>query len=103
MTKKIDKKTNKKAAEEGLRHHNNQPTHIAMTKKTDKKTNKKNQKAAEEDVDLNKKDAKTVAKLAAQIPYHEGRDEYDEVDKIQSQIEAIRNKARETARAARTK
>jgi len=46
-----------------------------------------------------RKDAKKVSKLEAQIPYHEGRGNKDEVDKIKEQIDAIWEKAREAAMA----
>eukprot|EP00586_Coscinodiscus_wailesii_P006708 CAMPEP_0172478184 /NCGR_PEP_ID=MMETSP1066-20121228/1971_1 /TAXON_ID=671091 /ORGANISM="Coscinodiscus wailesii, Strain CCMP2513" /LENGTH=61 /DNA_ID=CAMNT_0013237519 /DNA_START=84 /DNA_END=269 /DNA_ORIENTATION=- len=51
----------------------------------------------EEEIQLSKKDAKKVAKLEAQIPYHEGRGSKDEVDKIKQQIEAIWEKTRAAA------
>lgn len=41
-----------------------------------------------------RKDAKKVTKLEAQIPYHQGRGNTDEVDKIKNQIESIWAKAR---------
>lgn len=44
-----------------------------------------------------RKDAKKVSKLEAQIPYHEGRGNQEEVAKIKEQIEAIWEKAREMA------
>ena len=44
---------------------------------------------------LYRKDAKKVSKLEAQIPYHEGRGNQEEVAKIKEQIEAIWEKARE--------
>ena len=43
----------------------------------------------------NRKDAKKVAKLESQIPYHEGRGSMDEVEKIKAQVKAIWDKARE--------
>jgi len=46
-----------------------------------------------------RKDAKKVAKLQAQIPYHEGRRNTEEVEKIKNQIEAIWKKTREAATA----
>jgi hypothetical protein len=42
-----------------------------------------------------RKDQKKVDKLNAQIPYHEGRGNKDEVGKIKEQIDAIWEKARE--------
>lgn len=44
-----------------------------------------------------RKDAKKVSKLEAQIPYHEGRGNLEEVTKIKEQVEAIWEKAREEA------
>jgi len=55
--------------------------------------NKKQQK--EEEFTLSKKGAKKVAKLEAQIPYHQGRDEKDEVEKIKEKVIAIRKKEME--------
>jgi hypothetical protein len=46
-----------------------------------------------------RKDAKKVHKLEAQIPYHEGRGNKDEVEKIKQQIDAIWTKTREAALA----
>jgi hypothetical protein len=46
-----------------------------------------------------RKDLKKVTKLEAQIPYHEGRGNKDEVVKIQEQIQNIWQKAREEAQA----
>uniref|UniRef100_A0A7S4MM42 Uncharacterized protein n=1 Tax=Odontella aurita TaxID=265563 RepID=A0A7S4MM42_9STRA len=43
----------------------------------------------------NRKGAKKVAKLEAQIPYHQGRDEKDEVEKIKEKVIAIRKKEME--------
>ena len=40
-----------------------------------------------------RKDAKKVAKLESQIPYHEGRGNKDEAEKIRQQIKAIWDKA----------
>jgi len=51
----------------------------------------------EEEVVLNKKDQKKVSKLEAQIPYHQGRNNLEEVEKIKEQINAIWAKAREAA------
>eukprot|EP00529_Nitzschia_sp_RCC80_P001309 CAMPEP_0113492032 /NCGR_PEP_ID=MMETSP0014_2-20120614/27862_1 /TAXON_ID=2857 /ORGANISM="Nitzschia sp." /LENGTH=93 /DNA_ID=CAMNT_0000385841 /DNA_START=200 /DNA_END=481 /DNA_ORIENTATION=- /assembly_acc=CAM_ASM_000159 len=47
----------------------------------------------------NRKDAKKVAKLEAQIPYHEGRGNKDEVSKIKEQVEEIWRKTREAVDA----
>jgi hypothetical protein len=47
----------------------------------------------------NRKDAKKVSKLEAQIPYHEGRGNKEEVEKIKNQIDAIWEKAKEAAMA----
>lgn len=44
---------------------------------------------------LYRKDQKKVGKLEAQIPYHEGRGNFEEVDKIKEQIAAIYTKAKE--------
>mmetsp|Transcript_25464 Transcript_25464/g.75005 ORF Transcript_25464/g.75005 Transcript_25464/m.75005 type:complete len:94 (+) Transcript_25464:769-1050(+) len=46
-------------------------------------------------VTSNRKGAKKVAKLEAQIPYHQGRDEKDEVEKIKEKVIAIRKKEME--------
>jgi hypothetical protein len=46
-----------------------------------------------------RKDAKKVSKLEAQIPYHEGRGNKDEVEKIKEQIASIWEKTREAAMA----
>ena len=46
---------------------------------------------------INRKDQKKVTKLQAQIPYHEGRGNKEEVVKIKEQIEAIWEKAREAS------
>lgn len=51
--------------------------------------------AKAEEVTLSKKDQKKVDKLEAQIPYHEGRGNLDEVTKIKDQVEAIWAKAKE--------
>ena len=40
-----------------------------------------------------RKDAKKVQKLEAQIPYHEGRGQKDEAEKIRQQIKGIWDKA----------
>ena len=42
-----------------------------------------------------RKDAKKVHKLESQIPYHEGRGNNEEVEKIKAQIDAIWAKTRE--------
>eukprot|EP00557_Chaetoceros_sp_GSL56_P010332 CAMPEP_0176478354 /NCGR_PEP_ID=MMETSP0200_2-20121128/1139_1 /TAXON_ID=947934 /ORGANISM="Chaetoceros sp., Strain GSL56" /LENGTH=62 /DNA_ID=CAMNT_0017874281 /DNA_START=87 /DNA_END=275 /DNA_ORIENTATION=- len=55
--------------------------------------NKNKQK--EEEVTLNKKDQKKVDKLTAMIPYHEGRGNKEEVEKIKQQIDDIWQKAKE--------
>eukprot|EP00529_Nitzschia_sp_RCC80_P039135 CAMPEP_0113450962 /NCGR_PEP_ID=MMETSP0014_2-20120614/6098_1 /TAXON_ID=2857 /ORGANISM="Nitzschia sp." /LENGTH=62 /DNA_ID=CAMNT_0000342313 /DNA_START=2192 /DNA_END=2380 /DNA_ORIENTATION=+ /assembly_acc=CAM_ASM_000159 len=52
-----------------------------------------------EEITLSKKDAKKVAKLEAQIPYHEGRGNKDEVSKIKEQVEEIWRKTREAVDA----
>jgi hypothetical protein len=44
-----------------------------------------------------RKDAKKVSKLEAQIPYHEGRSNKEEVEKIKQQVAAIWKKTRDTA------
>lgn len=46
-----------------------------------------------------RKDAKKVSKLEAQIPYHEGRGNKEEVEKIKQQVETIWAKTREAALA----
>ena len=43
----------------------------------------------------NRKDQKKVSKLEAQIPYHEGRGNKEEVDKIKEQVKDIWAKAAE--------
>lgn len=58
--------------------------------------NKKKQQV-EVEFALNKKDTKKVGKLEAQIPYHEGRGNKDEVAKIKNQIDSIWTKARAAA------
>ena len=45
----------------------------------------------------NRKDQKKVTKLEAQIPYHEGRGDKEEADKIRQKIDAIWAKAKEAA------
>lgn len=42
---------------------------------------------------LSRKDLKKIHKLEAQIPYHEGRGNMDEVAKIKGQVDAIWAKA----------
>lgn len=42
-----------------------------------------------------RKDLKKVTKLEAQIPYHEGRGNKEEVTKIKNTVEAIWDKTRE--------
>jgi hypothetical protein len=44
---------------------------------------------------LYRKDQKKVDKLTAQLPYHEGRGNMEEVTKIKGQIESFWEKARE--------
>ena len=46
---------------------------------------------------VNRKDQKKVTKLEAQIPYHEGRGEKEEAEKIRQKIDAIWAKAKEAA------
>jgi len=48
-----------------------------------------------EDATLSKKDLKKVTKLESQIPYHEGRGNKDDVQKIKEQIEKIWVKTKE--------
>eukprot|EP00565_Helicotheca_tamesis_P002345 CAMPEP_0185741106 /NCGR_PEP_ID=MMETSP1171-20130828/38780_1 /TAXON_ID=374046 /ORGANISM="Helicotheca tamensis, Strain CCMP826" /LENGTH=62 /DNA_ID=CAMNT_0028413051 /DNA_START=595 /DNA_END=783 /DNA_ORIENTATION=+ len=55
----------------------------------------KKNKNKEEELVLSKKDKKKVSKLEAQLPYHEGRGNQEEVDKIKAQITDIMEKARE--------
>ena len=43
---------------------------------------------------FNRKDNKKVLKLQSQIPYHEGRSNKEEVEKIRNQVDAIWEKAR---------
>jgi hypothetical protein len=43
-----------------------------------------------------RKDLKKVTKLEAQIPYHEGRGNKEEVEKIKEQIAGIWEKAKES-------
>jgi hypothetical protein len=45
----------------------------------------------------NRKDQKKVDKLAAMIPYHEGRQNAQEVEKIKQQIDDIWKRTREAA------
>jgi hypothetical protein len=44
-----------------------------------------------------RKDQKKVSKLEAQIPYHQGRGNMEEVEKIKQQVAGIWEKAREAA------
>eukprot|EP00526_Cylindrotheca_closterium_P026238 CAMPEP_0113653344 /NCGR_PEP_ID=MMETSP0017_2-20120614/28527_1 /TAXON_ID=2856 /ORGANISM="Cylindrotheca closterium" /LENGTH=63 /DNA_ID=CAMNT_0000566327 /DNA_START=113 /DNA_END=304 /DNA_ORIENTATION=+ /assembly_acc=CAM_ASM_000147 len=60
---------------------------------------KKKTQPKEEEITLSKKDLKKVTKLEAQIPYHEGRGNKEEVEKIKAQIEGIWTKTREAAMA----
>ena len=53
-----------------------------------------NKKVVEEEITLSKKDQKKVAKLEAQIPYHQGRGDMEEVEKIKGQVEVLWAKAR---------
>ena len=53
--------------------------------------------AKEPEITLSKKDQKKVDKLEAQIPYHEGRGNKEEVEKIKEQVAAIWAKTREAA------
>jgi len=46
---------------------------------------------------LNRKDNKKVTKLTSQVPYHEGRGEKEEVEKIKQQIETIWQKTRDAS------
>ena len=46
-----------------------------------------------------RKDQKKVSKLEAQIPYHQGRGNTAEVDKIKEQVASIWTKTREAALA----
>eukprot|EP00543_Licmophora_paradoxa_P000609 CAMPEP_0202450070 /NCGR_PEP_ID=MMETSP1360-20130828/8725_1 /ASSEMBLY_ACC=CAM_ASM_000848 /TAXON_ID=515479 /ORGANISM="Licmophora paradoxa, Strain CCMP2313" /LENGTH=65 /DNA_ID=CAMNT_0049068205 /DNA_START=134 /DNA_END=331 /DNA_ORIENTATION=- len=55
----------------------------------------KKNKVKEEEIALSKKDAKKVAKLESQIPYHVGRGNTDEVEKIKGQIDKIWQKTRD--------
>eukprot|EP00751_Fragilariopsis_kerguelensis_P009783 CAMPEP_0170797704 /NCGR_PEP_ID=MMETSP0733-20121128/25790_1 /TAXON_ID=186038 /ORGANISM="Fragilariopsis kerguelensis, Strain L26-C5" /LENGTH=65 /DNA_ID=CAMNT_0011148659 /DNA_START=194 /DNA_END=391 /DNA_ORIENTATION=- len=56
---------------------------------------KPKQKVVEEEMALSKKDLKKVTKLEAQIPYHEGRGNKEEVTKIKNKVDAIWDKTRE--------
>uniref|UniRef100_A0A7S0GET3 Uncharacterized protein n=1 Tax=Proboscia inermis TaxID=420281 RepID=A0A7S0GET3_9STRA len=49
----------------------------------------------EVEITLSKKDKKKVDKLTAQIPYHEGRNNKEEVEKIKDQVRDILIKTRE--------
>jgi len=55
----------------------------------------KGKKQVIEDAKLSKKDLKKVTKLESQIPYHEGRGNKDEVQKIKDQVEKIWIKTKE--------
>mmetsp|Transcript_46048 Transcript_46048/g.55425 ORF Transcript_46048/g.55425 Transcript_46048/m.55425 type:complete len:131 (-) Transcript_46048:177-569(-) len=57
----------------------------------------KNKSMKEVEITLSKKDQKKVDKLSAQIPYHEGRNNKEEVEKIKNQVDAILTKTREAA------
>eukprot|EP00592_Proboscia_alata_P015150 CAMPEP_0194394342 /NCGR_PEP_ID=MMETSP0174-20130528/123803_1 /TAXON_ID=216777 /ORGANISM="Proboscia alata, Strain PI-D3" /LENGTH=130 /DNA_ID=CAMNT_0039190133 /DNA_START=764 /DNA_END=1156 /DNA_ORIENTATION=- len=57
----------------------------------------KNMSVTEGDITLSKKDLKRVDKLSAQIPYQEGRNNKEEVEKIKNQVDAILTKTREAA------
>ena len=57
-------------------------------------------KSKEPEIQLSKKDAKKVSKLEAQIPYHEGRGNKEEVEKIRQQIADIWQKTKEASWAA---
>mmetsp|Transcript_20052 Transcript_20052/g.30390 ORF Transcript_20052/g.30390 Transcript_20052/m.30390 type:complete len:140 (+) Transcript_20052:75-494(+) len=48
-----------------------------------------------EELTLSKKEQKKVDKLSAQIPYHQGRGNMEEVTKIKGQIDSIWEKAKE--------
>lgn len=60
----------------------------------------KGKKQVIEEATLSKKDQKKVTKLESQIPYHEGRGNKDEVQKIKDQIEKIWQKTREAHEAS---
>jgi len=47
----------------------------------------------------NRREAKKVSKLEAQIPFHEGRGNKEEAEKIKEQIKSIWEKATEAAYA----
>jgi hypothetical protein len=55
----------------------------------------KGKKQVIEEAKLSKKDLKKVTKLESQIPYHEGRGNKDEVQKIKDQVEKIWQKTKE--------
>jgi len=59
---------------------------------------KKNVK--EPEMVLSKKDLKKVTKLESQIPYHEGRGNKEEVQKVRDQIAAIWTKTKESYEAS---
>jgi len=46
-------------------------------------------------LEYRRKDQKKVDKLTAQVPYHEGRGNKEEVTKIKEQVDAIWQKARD--------
>ena len=48
-------------------------------------------------VAIHRKDQKKVSKLEAQIPYHQGRGNMEEVEKIKEQVAGIWQKAREAS------
>eukprot|EP00571_Detonula_confervacea_P015540 CAMPEP_0172309620 /NCGR_PEP_ID=MMETSP1058-20130122/10264_1 /TAXON_ID=83371 /ORGANISM="Detonula confervacea, Strain CCMP 353" /LENGTH=60 /DNA_ID=CAMNT_0013022279 /DNA_START=90 /DNA_END=272 /DNA_ORIENTATION=- len=52
-----------------------------------------------EELTLSKKEQKKVDKLSAQIPYHEGRGNKEEVTKIKERVDAIWIKAKEAHEA----
>jgi len=49
---------------------------------------------------INRKDQKKVDKLTAMIPYHEGRQNKEEVSKIKEKVDSIWQKTREAYLAA---
>eukprot|EP00536_Pseudo-nitzschia_multiseries_P013409 jgi/Psemu1/309950/fgenesh1_kg.572_\ len=54
----------------------------------------------QEELTLSKKDQKKVTKLESQIPYHEGRGNKEEVQKIKDQIAGIWTKTKEAYEAS---
>jgi len=60
----------------------------------------KGKKQVIEDATLSKKDQKKVTKLESQIPYHEGRGNKDEVQKVKDQIGKIWQKTKEAHEAS---